>query len=798
MTVPLFAQTTVLYERGFDTSWTDEDAQKWSVPVTGHDDYITEYLPGYGLHTGTKDMTTLLTTSIMCSDTITPVSQSNGILDIEADWFPYGGTGGTYAQGNWSYFKVGNVALMHNSNENDCEFAVSVNDMATYDRQLVQDADGLTYKYSDWGGRIGYSTLSSPFVHIKMRIDMPHNKLVYLYLSRSDNPNSVYAALTWENMDIVSPDWSHVVIQSGFHRGRRLGTPINLFLRSIKVTESQQEGVPADYEVIYKYKGPDGFTHNVAGVGEILSGFQNETIHLKDTLWRQDPCNNNAITKFYVIDPEDVVLTNSKDDGRNRFIFYVRLAEKYNYKVVAPELDNMIVDEDSVIEGETNPKLHWNKFIKYNDSWYETQAPFTWTPSYQQNQEMPIYFTKSDISYFWDTDDVFVHLARSYGYDLFYEDANCSDGSTKRHVNWDPVWFCKGVIPDGGVYEVQIPYWNQHTADSYIELDTYKDSIPDNDTTYTAGSIAREWVYDYDPGVMAYGSSNSYGMSTKGICTIPGLEIPLNSGLILRWASTWNSNAFLDYVTFKWVDYLRTPLNMSVKRDYWDEAKQVNMKSFICDRNYIFSECEGITAYYLDSIYAEEDSLGEAKIYAKFEPIIGPTPIGTLCVLVGDMGKTYYVPYVNHSEALPEPKKRTFTENNTLTEWTMKLENSTSSPQADNDDFNYYCLAEYDPTNDPGNVKFCRMKTTGNSTIIDATSVYFKIPKQFFTTQGLSKAKFACIFDNSEYVADATDVKSTTVSTSKKPVATYNLLGQRVTATTKGLVVRNGKKYYNK
>lgn len=815
-TAPLLAfenTDTTLLERGYETAWSQEDVVDWITPSPYAKDasiICAEVLPIYGLHSGYADQQTYYNQPVLASDTISARDYTAGVLNIDAQWVSYGTLGRYYTDGNWAFFRVGNVVLAHNAQETANEFAYSVDGMATYTRFGTT----LTGTAGVWGGRI--TTISTiPFVNISMQLDMPHNKLVYLRISSADAPTKVLFEV--KNLSIVGQDWTKIILQSGMHKSKSINGSPNMFLKKIRITETDEVKEKAVYRLTYKL---DGQTINDNSV--VYSGFQGETIEMPTYLWLPDPVTN-VNTKYYVIDPSNIYLEKSSKQGTNSFKFSLRKANIYTYKVTAPALGNIVLACDSSIEGEPLPTLRWNKYYR-NESdgaWYETQAPYIWEVGEEVTKTITRSFTKSDISYFWDTSDMVVHISHTGGDagNIAMEGSSYSGGYTKRHYCKDPSWFAQGIFPDGGVFEVKIPWQNIRTVDSYIELDTYEDSIPADNDTYTVGSIAEQWYDDYNAGLTAYGSGNEDGNPTSGIETIEGFEVPINSGLILRYTNIYNSNAYLDYVTFKWMDYLRDNVAMQVTPGSSKKAKSVNLRSFICDKNYIFSKCDGISAYRLDSIFCKtvpdpvtnEDT---TKVYASFSEIEGATPIGTLCVLAGTPGEIYGVPYVNHEDPLKE--------DNVVyiggTEWVQKLENNAKgSPLAQTTDWDYFCLSEYNVTDpltgenvksedgtDSVSVKFCKINPKLAGGIVSNNAVYFKIPTTFFTDHGLSKSKaFSCVFNNKEMEVDNEDFATPDgileIATVKNHDRyTYNLNGQRVSYCTKGFVIRNGKKYLNK
>lgn len=781
---PLLAQSNegkLLFERGYATAWTNDDVQKWGVPTKDPENIGTDLVEGYGLHCGPFDMKSYIRLPAVASDTISTNDVTRGVLDIDAQWVSYGSLGRAWFEEdpsqllNFSYFRVGNVYLMQNAQSKN--MAYSTDGLATY---TVFDIPGMTGQNSTtkldniWAGRdtVTNCIANIPFIVIKMQIDMPHNKLNFMRLSSATKPDSILYEIN--DVDIVADDWKNVILESGFHKVKSINGSPNEFLKAIKVVESSLEGERATYTVKYMLDGKQ------VNPVEEKQGFVGETVKIPEILWVTD-AESGAKTKYFVKEVKDAVITKTNNEGVDVFSYEVRKANEYTCKVTSST--GAVLVNNTIIEGEESPYVYWNKFIKNEEDgcWYETQAPYGFQPSCYVDTSVVVTYTKSDISYFYDTADMYVKMSHSGVTPPVMVSTSYSGGTTQRHLVYDPVWYAKEIIPDGGVFEVQIPWINAHTADSYIELDTYKDSIVVDSLVYEVGRIDKDYY--------SYNSGTEFKVDARrmGVADIKGFEVPVNSGVILQYFGSDNSNACLDYVALKWLDYLKETVDMTGEmvnyRTGQKREVETSLKPFVCDKNYIFSKSSDVMAYYLKDIKLstqKNSSTGadEKVLVAEFDTIVGAVPVGTVCVISGNAGASARIPYVNHSEFSYTPA----TENVNGATWTKQLSVTQDGAGVSASSSKAYCLEMVD-----GTAKF--VEVAKPQSVPDGV-VYYTIPTQVIEDNNISASNVICTFAGNDTTSGINEVLCESYEG-----ATYNLNGQRVKAGVKGIVVKNGRKY---
>ena len=772
--VPLLAQSegTELFERGYQNAWTSKDAAKWAQPSS--DATIgTEYVEGYGLHTGPYDHKTNIRIAAVASDTVCTVDPSRGLLTVDAQWVSYGSLGRAWYDDettksllNCAYFRIGNVYLMQNAQS--ASLAYSTDGLNTYN---IFEIEGMTGKANPWGGR-DTSIVNIPFINIKMQIDMPHNKLISMQLSNANDPEgTVLYEVT--DVDIKGQDWSSLVLESGFHKTKSISGSPNEYLKALKIVETPQEGEKATYSVNYKF---DGVQLNET---EQLQGFVGDTVNIPESFWITDSEGNK--TKYFVKDAHDVKIEKNSSDGVEVFTFDVRKAETYTCKVTSDF--GKVLAEQTVIEGEEAPMVYWNKFVKNDEDgcWYETQEPYGIQSSNTENMNYEVVYTKSDITYFYDTADMFIKSSHTGVTPPKMEGTRFSGGSSQRHLLYDPTWYAEELISDGGIFEVSVPWINGNNTESYVEIDTYTDSINLDTLVYNVGKIDEAYYTENSQaGLTADARSN-------GTAVIEGFEVPLNSGILLQYFGSENSHASLDYVTLKWLDYLKATVemqdNMADVRTQQKSNMATPLRGFVCDKNYIFSKNDDITAYYLKDVKVSEQG-NDKVLVAEFDTIDGAVPVGTVCVLAAEAGTTLRVPYVNHSEFSYTPN----TETVGTTEWTKQLAVTANGAGAEASSAKAYCLEVVD-----GTVKFTEV---ADPTAVPDGVVYYTVPDKILEDNSIVSADVLVSFAGGDPVS-VTGIRTVNYAEQVAP-ASYNVLGQRVDASAKGLVICGGKKFVNK
>lgn len=210
------ADETVLYEKGTSdtTAWTSDDLTSWTQSG-GTFTLDNTYGP---LFTASDNASHSATT------TISPAA--NAIIKIDAVVYLRTNTGRAFEKGNYSYFKFGNIYVMQN--DQDQKSAYSLDGAAKY---TTFAASGVTY-------RVALSSLVPHTIH--MEIDTATNTLKTLTVNGETKASNT-----------VLSDADYTKVAFGYNKGSSISTERNEALKSIKITQTEQEVTTANYNIKY-------------------------------------------------------------------------------------------------------------------------------------------------------------------------------------------------------------------------------------------------------------------------------------------------------------------------------------------------------------------------------------------------------------------------------------------------------------------------------------------------------------------------------------------------------------------
>ncbi len=182
---------------------------------------------------------------------------------------------------------------------------------------------------------------------------------------------------------------------------------------------------------------------------------------------------------------------------------------------------------------------------------------------------------------------------------------------------------------------------------------------------------------------------------------------------------------------------------------------------------YVMPEgCEGYVAY-----YDENNEWQFVKTYDAGQVV----PANVAVVVKSAAGEAYTLEYTAEAGETPAISALAGTDTETALEA---------------DDASYFYALQYAANNDPATIGFYWMNDTGAEFTNAANKAYLKVAKS--VTEGQTNAKGFAFEDDGQ----ATGI--TGVNSADGDGAVYNLAGQRVKSTTKGILIKNGRKYINK
>ena len=201
-----------LYERGYETAWTEADRAEWGA---------TELTEEYGLRqTGGNG-------SNSAKITIDP--EKNSIIHIEAYWVGMSHTGRYFYNGNCSYFKFGNIWIAQNDQDQSSAYSLSPFSSTHFT------------KFAGPNGYRDYDIASKNWYVIDMEIDTSTNILKSMTVKSSADPNK--SLLTISDRKLSGYDYRN--IEFGYLKGGSVGAsnPNNEYLKKIKVEQITGEAV---------------------------------------------------------------------------------------------------------------------------------------------------------------------------------------------------------------------------------------------------------------------------------------------------------------------------------------------------------------------------------------------------------------------------------------------------------------------------------------------------------------------------------------------------------------------------
>ena len=216
-------ETTVLYERGTaERAWTETDMKDF----TGTVPTLTEY----GAYLSSRNSTTRAT------KTIEPVK--NSIINIEATWLGMSNTGRTFAQGNASFFRFGNIYVLENDQDKASAYSLTPFSSSNH---TTFTFTGKTYR--------NYDVATQKWYVIKMEINTANKTLNYLRIYSSADEKNPLVEVT----DQLLSDPDYKTIEFGYIKSGRVSTTQEEYLKSIKVSQTTQVVPTKKYTINYKF-----------------------------------------------------------------------------------------------------------------------------------------------------------------------------------------------------------------------------------------------------------------------------------------------------------------------------------------------------------------------------------------------------------------------------------------------------------------------------------------------------------------------------------------------------------------
>ncbi len=222
-------------------------------------------------------------------------------------------------------------------------------------------------------------------------------------------------------------------ISFGFTRGGSVSWIVPSFIKTLVVSECEQEVTIKDYEINYKFG--DDVVKNVSGSSAVGA-----TINAELPL-------TVAGQKYFAADAATTSLTISAD-GSNVLNVDLRKANEYAYSV--KDNFNTVIASGTYVEGEDAVNAYWPKYVNNAGSWYVCDEA-SFGISISGAVDKVVNYSSADITYFVEGESMNGYAAVGTKSGVAY-----SGGLTGRSGGTG-VWYTDGMA-EGGVYTITFPY----------------------------------------------------------------------------------------------------------------------------------------------------------------------------------------------------------------------------------------------------------------------------------------------------------------------------------------------------
>ncbi len=311
----------VIYERGGSTAWSDADLESWT-----HSNWLTLTNTANGLQAQSKNGTEAAVYSLNLKD--------GSIVEIEAEFNLWSNTGRYISAENGSFFRFGNIYIVENDQ----------------DKKSGYSLDGFT-SHVEFSGISGYrpsSVDAGARYYLTMRVNTATNTLESLEVAPTKGAATV---LSLSNVLLTNPDYSNVAI--GYKKNGSMSTNQLELLRSIKITEIEQDVTKANYTISYQLSGKEIKS-------ESSSATIGNTVVASSSFYVENQ-------KYYAVDGAQTEFEVASSG--NNFVVPVREANNYSYTVTS---NNVKLASGTGFEGET-VVVAYPQFYLDGTTLYETQ-----------------------------------------------------------------------------------------------------------------------------------------------------------------------------------------------------------------------------------------------------------------------------------------------------------------------------------------------------------------------------------------------------------------------------------------
>lgn len=402
-------QVKTIYERGYETAWTDAD-------VDGEDEIVTTY----GVYKTGQDYSNAATISL-------PTPTAGSTIAVEAYWVGMSDVNRYFYQGNYSYFKYGSILLMENDQDNKVAYSID---------------GGATYKEfggnSTWANR-NYDISAKNWMVVQIEIETSTNHLNYLRVYSSNDLNNPLVNVV--NVDLNDNfDYTNAAI--GYKRSGSTTTTNQEYLQKIKVTEAAYTNVYAGAQYRVNFKDETGATLKPS---ETRMGIHGNPIELTEEDVEDIYSEDGAYKWVKASDNAGVLAA----DGSTVVNVVFNKLYKYTVKAVSGGTPITNIQTGYVDDDETIPVYYDHGMMVDGKVYMVNSSSYVKNVTKSNLNPTITYTLYEDVKYYTEVEDA--TTTREYGRRT--NDAACS-GGVAVGVYKDARTY--GTAVDGGIYTLTV------------------------------------------------------------------------------------------------------------------------------------------------------------------------------------------------------------------------------------------------------------------------------------------------------------------------------------------------------
>lgn len=417
-----WAQPTTLLEYGTgDMPWSADNLAEWTAgggPAV-IDGYV-EVSGGNG--------------SYATSKTIAPAA--NAVINVQAVWRGASSTGRTFAQGNGSYFRFGNIIVVQNDQNKQHGYGFT-------------GLGGIGSVTTFTAGSYRVDVTSCTWLLIEMEINTASNTLTSFAIKSEDGANTYASA---ENVALTDADYTTVAV--GYHKSGSVSTTNKEDLKWVKVTQTEQVVETADYTVKYVCDGVE------VKEAAVRTGVQGADIVL----------NASDMANFYADGKKYIYVSNDAETKTvsNETVVTVTFREAAKYAWTARSNVGTYTLSGETFEGDWANVKYPLYLLVEGKLWSKGPINSIYAQDFlieSNNQELTLNYAETDIDnvvFYAEVEDI-----EGMG---FVDYGNASARSSQRAAGFSPSGNTRVTTLPQGKYRVVASFYSPTSGGGYYKM----------------------------------------------------------------------------------------------------------------------------------------------------------------------------------------------------------------------------------------------------------------------------------------------------------------------------------------